>query len=206
MSTVIENILIDLGHGGIDSNGEYTTAPAKMYEFPDGQVVYEGVINRQIGEKVIWLLEGYRNFNTVSIVNPADPRDMPLGERVKIANSFDADKTIFISIHCNAGKGTGFEIFTTRGVTQSDYLAEDVANAVEHLYEESKLNLRYDFSDGDKDKEADFYVLRRTKCPAVLLECGFFDNKKDVEFLLDEGFQYKLAEAIVNGIMEYIYD
>jgi N-acetylmuramoyl-L-alanine amidase len=41
-------------------------------------------------------------------------------------------------------------------------------------------------ADGDSDKESNFYVLRNTKCPAVLTENFFQDTKKDVEFLLSD--------------------
>ena len=51
----------------------------------------------------------------------------------------------------------------------------------------------------DKDKEEDFYVLRKTKSPAVLLECGFFDNWQDFELLKDPLFQANLGSFILFG-------
>ena len=201
------NIVLDFGHGGIDSSGKYTTAPNKMFKFPNDEIAYEGVLNRQIGGHVYTCLRGHQDLNIVCTVKEDDPRDIALSHRVRVANSFDSKDTIFISIHCNASQNhnaSGFELFTTKGNTKSDKLAENIANAVEHLYIEKDINLRYDISDGDKDKEVDFYVLRKTKCPAVLIECGFFDNKKDYDNLKDPLFQANLGSFIYTGILNYI--
>ena len=48
------------------------------------------------------------------------------------------------------------------------------------------MKIRKDMTDGDPDKESGFYILKHTKCPAVLTENLFQDNKEDVGFLLSE--------------------
>ncbi len=168
----------------------------------------EGVLNREIGIFLRYFL-GWESLNVVCTVAPDNPCDLPLKKRVKIANSYNKKETLFVSIHCNAcknHKGSGFEIYTTKGLTQSDELAERIADNVQVLYDKMHLKLRYDFSDGDKDKEADFYVLRHTKCPAVLIECLFFDNRKEYELLKMMTFQLDVAYAIYLGILEYLYN
>lgn len=203
----IKNIVLDFGHGGIDKNGNYTTAPAKMFKFPNGELAYEGQLNRLIGGHLYTNLRTHNELNIVTTVAEDDPRDLSLSYRVRVANSLPVKETLFVSIHCNASashRGTGFEIFTSRGTTSSDYLAEDIADSVEDLYEHIGLNLRYDFSDGDKDKEADFYVLKKTKGTAVLIECGFFDNYDDYKHLKSPEFQCALAQRIYRGILKYI--
>ena len=64
--------------------------------------------------------------------------------------------------------------------------------------------MRADWRDGDPDYEARFYILVHTKCPAVLTESLFQDNKADCDFLLSE----EGTDAIVNlhrdGIINYI--
>lgn len=201
---MVKNVILDFGHGGLDVNNYYTTYPSKMYEFPNGEIAYEGVLNRQIGGHLYTYLRNNTDLNIVCTVKEDDPRDITLQQRVRITNNYKAIETIFISIHCNAGGGSGFEIFTTRGNTRSDLLAEYISDNVEPIYKENRLRLRYDLSDGDKDKEANFYVLKYTYCPAVLLECGFFDNKKDFELLKDSKFQAHLAYYIYKGILKYI--
>lgn len=204
----IKNIILDPGHGGLDSNGKYTTAPGKMFKFPNGEIAYEGVLNRNIAKFVYQCFKANPEYNVLYTVEPDDATDVPLNDRVKFTNNFKPKETLFISIHCNAGggQGTGFEIFTTKGPTKSDSLAEHIANSVETAYNKVSMKLRYDFSDGDKDKdkESDFYVLRNTNCPAVLLECGFFDNRKDFDLLKDPKFQGDLGSFIYSGILNYI--
>jgi len=204
---MIKTVVLDFGHGGIDQHGQYTTAPAKMYTHSNGETAYEGVLNRQIGGHIYTCLRSHPEFNVVCTVKEDDPRDIALSHRVRVANSFDAKSTIFVSIHCNASpqhNASGFEIFTTKGTTKSDQLAEDIVNAVEHVYQNVNMNLRYDLSDGDKDKEVDFYVLRKTIYPAVLIECGFFDYRLDFDKLKDPIFQGNLGSFIYTGILNYI--
>lgn len=202
----VKNIVLDFGHGGIDSNGKYTTK-GKKHIFENGDIAYEGVLNREIGLKIKQKLEVDNSLNVITTVSADNSDDMPLKERVSIANKYDPKTTILVSIHSNAfnGKARGFEIFTTKGVTNSDALAEYIANEVEYLYKSINLNLRFDNSDGDKDKESDFYVLRKSACPAVLLECLFFDNREDFEFLRNDEFQNDLAKCISKGILNFVY-
>ncbi|MCH2225014.1 MAG: N-acetylmuramoyl-L-alanine amidase [Crocinitomicaceae bacterium] len=203
---MIKNIILDFGHGGLDKKGKYTTR-GKKHKFPNGEWAYEGVLNRQIGGMIQAYFRAHgTRYNVVTTVGADDSRDLSLGYRVRVANKFKPSETIFISIHCNAfnSKARGFEIFTSRGTTKSDAIAESIANSIEPYYKELKLRLRYNFSDGDKDKEADFYVLRKTRCPAVLLECLFFDNREDFDNLKNPEFQKELSWRIYQGIQSYI--
>ncbi len=203
---MIKNIILDFGHGGLDENGKYTTN-GKLHKFNAKEIAYEGVINREIGGILHAYLRSLQpKINIVTTVGADDSRDLSLGYRVRVANQYKASETIFISIHSNAfnGQAGGFEIFTTKGVTKSDKLAESIANEVEPFYKELELKLRYDTTDADKDKEVDFYVLRKTNCPAVLLECLFFDNYEEYKLLIDPEFQKELAWNIFTGIKNYI--
>jgi N-acetylmuramoyl-L-alanine amidase len=60
--------------------------------------------------------------------------------------------------------------------------------------------MRADFSDGDPDTEAPFYVLKNTRRPAVLIECGFLSNDADRAFLRDPENQTDIAAVIAAGI------
>lgn len=203
----MKNIILDFGHGGLDSNGNYTTAPAKMYKFPNGEVAYEGVLNRQIGGLLGIYLKTNTELNVVTTVKVCDPRDLSLSYRVGVANSYNPSDTIFVSIHSNASKNhnaSGFSIYTTKGVTKSDKLATCIGEEVKKYYNQLNLKLRFDFSDEDLDKEADFYVLRKTRCPAVLLECLFFDYWDDYQLLKNPEFQKEFAWHVYKGITEYL--
>lgn len=198
------NIIIDCGHGGIDSNGKYTTAPAKMFTFPNGDVIYEGVINRQIGEKVYNFLEelGYCPSYTVF---PDDATDLALSKRTDLINNFNPKNTIGVSFHSNASEqhtARGFEIWTSKGETRSDILATYIGEEI--INEFPDIRFRSDFTDGDLDKESNFWVLAKTLCPMVLLENLFFDNIEDANLLRSDNFQKRLAWRIANGIIRYL--
>ena len=61
-----------------------------------------------------------------------------------------------------------------------------------------------DRSDGDRDWEAGYFVLRNTSCPAVLIEAMFQDNKHDVAFLLSDEGRQAITRTIVEGIIKFI--
>ena len=168
---------IDAGHGGMIA-GKYVTAPAKMFTFPDGFTVYEGVFNRAVVAKLAYLLGNEKiPFSLVSNC----PHDAPLTERKNIINhkhSEEKNNSIMVSVHGNAGGGTGFEVFTTRGETASDKIATVFFNELSKEFPGKRM--RPDISDGDVDKEANFTVLM-CKPPAILTENLFFDQRADNE-------------------------
>ena len=192
-------VIIDCGHGGIDKDGNYTTAPDKQAKV-NGKWVYEGLLNRTIGGMLAHLLQ-WDGHNVIFTVHPNDSRDISLSQRVKVANA-NTDG-LFVSIHCNAFNGSvrGFEIFTTKGETNSDKLAERIASEVEKVVKPYGLPLRFDNTDGDKDKEVDYYVLRKTKGVAVLVECFFFDNIQDMALFNDKDFLGKFVGALYRGVV-----
>lgn len=196
---MIKTIVLDFGHGGIDSKGQYTTAPYKMFTYPSGEIAYEGVLNREIGKYIYDCLKE-DGYDVICTVNYDDPRDLSLRDRVAIANSLDPKSTIFVSVHCNASmnhNAGGFEIFTSVGETESDRLAFEIRRMALHAIHRANMKDR-------GLKESDFYVLRKTKCAAVLIECGFFDFRPDFVNLKDPHFQGDLGSMIYTGIINYI--
>lgn len=205
------NIILDPGHGGLDHNGEYTTAPNKQfYHEKQATWAFEGVINRVISDRIFKSLGAIDpTFSVHFTVHPGDPTDLSLKKRVQYANSFPRESAIFVSIHCNASpkhNARGFEVFTTRGVTKSDDLATKIINSCEGFLDAWGVGVRKDYSDSDPDKEAQFYVLKHTNCPAVLIECGFFDNWQDFKHLSNPVFQSYLSSYIASGIVKYAKD
>ena len=59
-------------------------------------------------------------------------------------------------------------------------------------------------SDGDRDWEENFNILSLTRCPAVLIENFFYDNKEECAWLLKEDTRKRIAKATVNGIIKYL--
>ena len=195
--------LLDAGHGGMN-NGKYTTAPAKMHVFDDGLTFYEGVNNRHIVNRLIqWLQRNQIDFMTMH----DEVEDTPLKQRVLVANAMHAQekRCIYLSIHSDAmpdgahGKGSGFAIYTSKGQTASDAVAQIFCDTYHR--ELPQFRLREDRTDGDDDREENFYVLRKTSCPAILVENLFFDNRQEAEFLLSDRGRQKLADALFVSIL-----
>lgn len=192
--------LLDSGHGGI-INGNYQTAPDKMYKHKDF-VFYEGVYNRIIKNL---LIEMFDNDSTVKYVDiTASELDLDLDIRVDFANDiakeYGANNCVYLSIHGNAGGGSGFEVWTSVGQTRSDIYADVWAKNV--MVDFPEYQYRKDMSDGDYDKESMFYVLANTKCPALLTENNFYDVYKEAKKMLTPEFQYKVAKTHYNFVKE----
>lgn len=171
-------VLLDNGHGGL-INGNYTT-PGKRVGWADKGVIYEGEFNRAIVNGIIQQLTNLY----IPYVNIApEYRDVRLVTRVKRANKYPAKSSFYLSIHSNAGGGHGSEIFTSPGDTKSDKIATIFGEEYQKEFPDRKL--RTDFSDGDLDKERRFYVLTKTKMPAILTENFFMDNFEEFRDILN---------------------
>ena len=193
--------ILDNGHGGV-INGIYQT-PGKRSPNWDKGILYEGMFNR-------WIINGLmKELDKRSIpyyhVSP-ELEDISLKERVTRANKIYNlnPNTYFISVHANAGGGKGAEVFTSPGYTTSDKITNDVFIPAYERLVGSIQKLRVDTSDRDKDKEAKFFVLTQTKCPAFLFEAAFMDNKQNYNLLWSEDFHKLIIEFLADGI-EYLY-
>ena len=182
--------LIDNGHGGL-INGQPQTA-GRRAQHSDGRWIYEGDFNRKIAAALTYFLtrDNIQVFNLVPQLE-----DVSLQTRVRRAHIFHKNykNCIYLSIHGNAGRGNGFEVFTSVGETQSDKIATIFVSHYETSIPE--FPVRKDFSDGDPDKEAQFYVLRKTRMPAILTENLFLDRASNREFMLSAEGQERIARA-----------
>lgn len=200
--------LLDAGHGGIDPNGIYVTAPNfdptdkstwyKCYYHNDKVKIFEGEYNRKIRDELIRLINVDEKMQW-AIVNHGY-EDVSLSKRVAIANQYQQihQNCVFVSIHGNAGGGTGIEGYTSRGQTKSDKICTVFLERANKEFPEKVL--RTDPSDGDADKEANFYVLRYTNCPALLMEWFFMDKLEDCKFMLTKECIERTAKAMYTAM------
>lgn len=210
-------ILIDNGHG-VNTAGKCS---------PD-QRLREYAWSREIARRLEQALraEGYDAQRIVT-----EETDISLTERCRRANAICAQvgtaNCIFVSLHSNAAGGDGkwktaggWCVYTSPGKTKADSLATSLWNAAnvvlkpyadrfrvlqaQGAYDSRQVPFRADWSDGDPDYEARFTVLTGTRCPAVLTESLFQDNKSDVDFLLSEEGKQAIVKLHVEGIKNYI--
>ena len=170
-------ILIDNGHG--------ENTPGKRS--PDG-TFREYAYTREIADEVVREL-AKRGYVAERIVK--ESLDVPLAERARRVNEvcarYGANNVLLVSIHCNAaGSGEwmnarGWSAYTTKGKTKADELA----------------NRMYDAA-------ACFITGQKIKCPAVLTENFFMDNKEDIAYLTSMEGKQNIVNTHVEGIIQYI--
>lgn len=186
-------VLIDNGHGK-DTPGKQS---------PDRRLK-EYAYTREIAGLVVNELKS-KGYNAELLV-PEDI-DVPLTERCRRANKYDADDTILVSIHCNAaGAGTqwlnarGWSVFVSNNASKkSKELATSLADAAKEI----GLSVRYQQPNIGYWTQ-NLAICRDANCPAVLTENMFMDNREDVEYLLSEEGKRTIVKIHVDGIIKYI--
>lgn len=178
-------VCIDPGHGG-----------TKLLKGDPGAIGHAGIkekdINLAVAKKLFELMkaEGY----DVKLTRSSDVV-LELQERAKIANEFEAD--YFISIHCNAVSSPdahGTETYCYQKGGEGEKLAVAVQ---EEIIKATGLVDR-------GVKEGNFYVIRETKMPAILVELAFLSNPNEEKLLNEPAFQSKCAIAILKGVKKII--
>ena len=189
-------ILLDNGHG-------WNTPGKRSPVWSDGTQLYEWEFNRKLVREI------HIRLNNLGIPNKIlvpEVDDISLSERVRRVNRIwrERQDVILISIHGNAGGGSGWEAWTSVGETKSDYYAKLLYNSAGNFLKGWRI--RTDYSDGDPDWESQFYLLKHSKCPAILTENMFMDNEKDCKFMMsDEGIE-TLAALHVDAIITMNYE
>ena len=183
-------VVLDPGHGA-------STAGKRS---PDG-TLREYELNRDIAYRMRDILKA--NGITVYMTVSDKTSDPSLASRVNYANSVGAD--IFVSVHANAfGNGVdwedqakGWEIYYYATSSVGKKLAQYIHDA---NYPSSGTNI------GINDrgiKTANFYVLKYTSMPAVLIEHGFYTSSTEIKLLKSSTWRQKAAQLDANGIMNF---
>ena len=174
--------IIDPGHGGQDPGAT-------------GSIFLEKEINLIVARKVKEILE---EWGWLVFMTRDEDIFVPLRSRADFANSIVAkyknSKTCFVSCHFNAFHNKnvgGWEIFHFPGSTQAEKLAKQIAK-----YFKKQLPFK---ARGVK-AEKNYYVLRHTISPAVIVEPLFLTNPQEEKWIADRGNQTILADAIAFGI------
>jgi N-acetylmuramoyl-L-alanine amidase len=167
-------VVIDPGHGGFDRGG-----------IP-GQRLDEKTMNLDVALRLRGILTagGYRVVMTRST-----DVFVPLGTRVAIANSYR--NAIFICIHFNSATRRG-----ANGIETYFYSRESLplASAIHYNVAGSAPSANRGV------RRRGYYVLRKTRVPAILVECGFLTNPSEAADAQDTAYRQRLAEAIARGI------
>lgn len=179
-------VIIDPGHGGIDTGTHY----------------HNQLFEKDINLKTAFLLkEKLKKVNIIPILTRSDDklynrsRSDDIKHRPELANKHKAD--LFISLHVNSFSSpqpSGGHIFYKINSYNSKILAEKLFEEINNLQASNQKEVA----------PGNYYVLNNCNCPAVLFEMGFISNPDDRKKLTDEYHLEKLAEAIRDGVVEYL--
>ena len=129
----------------------------------------------------------------VKISRTADV-EFDLNKRIKAANEFKAD--LALDIHHNAGGGDGAEVYHTKYFGKGATLAKNILDEMVKIGQNSRgTKVKKNASGNDY-----FGFIRLTNMPAVLVECAFVDNAKDIQIVDTEAERVKMGEAIAKGV------
>lgn len=183
-------IVIDAGHGGRD----------KGCSGSNGSI--ESDINLSISRTLKTYLEtlGIKVVMTRSDGNglyKSDADNYKLSDmekRMEIINNTSPD--MIISIHQNSFSDSsqkGAQAFYQEG----DEVSMNFASSVQSQLISQLPNARQEINDGD------YYILKESKLPAILIECGYLTNSEEETLLMSEEYQNKVAYAIMCGVVKY---
>ena len=189
-------IAIDFGHG-INTAGKRTPL------FEDGSYMKEFYFNQAVGLRVISLLKDLGVF-VVSVNDKTGVVDYSYQNRVDRANDSQAD--LFVSIHANAYeeiKGVvewndkqGILFYANENKPEHIAFGRAILKEVIKIYPYSD---KYIWLEGSIKQS----LCKYSNMPTAIIECGFMTNKLDAELLLSEQYRSDVANAIVQGIMEF---
>lgn len=172
-------IYIDAGHGGGD--------PGAV-----GFGLKEKDLTLEIAKNIRNILQ--KEYENVKVkMSRTKDVEKSLDDRTNEANSWGAD--LFLSIHINAGRGTGYEDFI--------YTSESRESKTRMIQESIHAEVMKVIDIPDRGlKQADLHVLRESKMPAILTESGFIDQQSDAEKLKNIDWLEKVARGHANGIVK----
>jgi N-acetylmuramoyl-L-alanine amidase len=188
-------LVIDPGHGGEDSGAVHAATGLR-----------EADVVLRIAHVLKAILDTHQEFEA-ALTREVD-RTVALKERTDLANGRDA---YLVSIHCNAAgdpqaHGTEVWCFAETDTDGAESAGHRIARAIQEEFVALGLRDRgvkviFDRREG-KYVARELWVLRKTRRPAVLVECAFISNPEEAGLLGDDlgGFKERLAVAVFKGL------
>ena len=180
-------VVLDSGHGGSDS-GKVGINEAKEKE-----------INLKIAKKVQELLTAEKV--EVIMTRESDEQLAPskvedLKKRVSIMN--ENHPALAVSIHQNSYREEnvfGAQVFYYKTSAEGQKAAQTIQEALQVVNPENTKKIKGNDT---------YYLLKKTEVPTVIVECGFLSNYDEAQKLITDEYQQKIAEAVTEGILQYI--
>lgn len=178
---------------GVDAGHGLHTAGKRCAKQFDANETREWVLNSRVATKVCEILNR-SGVETLRLDDVTGNTDINLSTRCTNANNANVD--LVVSIHYNAGGGTGIETYV-----YNETLKNGETGRIATLINNKAVGKTGMRNRGVKTK--DLAMVRDTKMPACLIECGFMDNANDTPIILTEEYANKVASGIAEGIFTY---
>ena len=172
-------VFLGVGHGGTDSGAIGNGFKEKDLNLSIALACNEILVNHGV---------------TVMMSRTKDENDT-ISDEIKECNAFKPD--LAIDIHNNAGGGDGAECFYHYAGGKGKTLAENVLAEIVKTGQNSR-GIKTRVNSAGKDYYA---FIRETSAPAIIVECAFLDNSKDIQILNTTDKQSAMGIAIARGIL-----
>ena len=182
-----KTIILDAGHGGKDKG----TSVGGIYESDINLEIVLKLREKFIleGANVILIRDGDYDLSSP---NTNRRKKSDFDNRILLINNSNAD--LYISIHINYldnDKYYGAQVF----------YAKDNKELAKVIQKELKKGL--DSPMNEKKLSDSIYMYKKLTIPGVLIECGFLSNKRERNLLINDEYQTKLVNSIVQGVKNY---
>lgn len=190
-------IVLDAGHGGIDCGVRGKTTGVKESDINLAITLALGETLENDGFEVTHTRKTQAGLYGTT-ARGFKKRDMQ--RRKEIVE--EAKPSLLLSIHQNfypTSASRGAQVFYGQSSGKSEKFAHALQTALNGLYEQQGAKKRNTMT-------GDYFMLRISNCPSVIVECGFLSNASDEKLLASASWQKSIAETIANGIKAYLYD
>lgn len=190
-------VILDAGHGGEDGGAVgCSPVPEKVINLSITKKVEKGLTNG--GCRVLMTRSEDVMLGDHSLSTLRERKASDIHKRFAILQGNPGG--IFVSIHQNHfsdGYYSGAQIFYSPNHPKSKLLAEQLRQSI-------VLRTQPENKRSNKAATRSIYLLTHAQDPAVLVECGFLSNASEAKLLNEEAYQQKMADAITNGILQYL--
>ena len=184
-------VVVDAGHGGMDP-GKVSASGINEKDVNLSIAIFLKEMLEKEGINVVMTRE---NDNSLCTEGASNKKSSDMNNRIEKINEANAD--CLISIHQNSFTDTsvsGAQVFYYSESQEAKKLAEEIQETIKN--DVSPENNRSIKSGND------YFILRKSVCPGVIVECGFLSNKEETAKLIDKGYQQRIAKAIAKAVCQ----
>lgn len=164
----------------------------------DPGAVANGFKEKDLALEIAKYCDAYlKKYGVETKMSRRNDSEVWLEQRIAQANAWGAD--LAVDVHINAGGGDGAEIYHSLYGGTGKKLAKNILKEMKKIGQNSRGEK---IKDNNKDGKDDFGFIRLIKCPSVLCECAFIDNKTDLKIIDTKAERKKMGEAIARGILK----